>query len=300
MKKEAKELNRYFLVSYHGTRETVVQTKREYEEMLEKINKYNSNEKNKYIYGNISCESKEDGLHIISHVYNRLSSKMTISEILEYTTKYTKEEIATIYSSDTEMQEGYLADINVAYYQDYNKNDIDKKYERRIKYVPVMYRDDKKYLSLEYIYKCIKYHADKNDFLFFRGLASELCFNKKVDKEIEEMYSVCDKCEHQGYDPYEMYATAKLLIKKYVTQRAKDGSAKRDDEGNIITSKRRVLDVGAYVKYDGDMSLKNSPLKYNEGPDRYKKEEIKRDLENQKILKLQKEGKYEYEQLSLF
>lgn len=303
LKNSNKELNRYFLVAYHGTKETIVQTRLEYEEMLSKIEKYNRKNTNKYIFGNIYTEVKEDGIHVISHVYDRLSNPITISEMLDYTTKYTKEEIATIYSDNSIMKDGYIPDINIAYFQNKSKNneqEDDVHYERRIKYVPMVYKDDKKYLSLGYIYKCIRYHADNGDYLFFRGLASELCFNKKVDKEIEDMFSIADKFENGLCDNDELYVTAKSLIQKYVAQRRKDGTYERDENGQKINSMRRILDVGMYVKYEGNMNLKKSPLKYNEGPNTYKKEELKREMEKERIKKLQKDGNYEYEQLSLF
>ena len=303
MKNSNKELNRYFLVAYHGTREVVVQTKMEYEDMLYRIEKYNKKLTNKYIYGNIYTETKEDGIHVISHVYDRLSNPITISEMLDYTTKYTKEEIATIYGDNSIMKEGYIPDINIAYFQNKSKsNELEDSvhYERRIKYVPIVYKDDKKFLSLGYIYKCIRFYANNGDYLFFRGLASELCFYKKIDKEVEAMYQVADQFEHGLCDNDELYVAAKSLIQKYVAQRKKDGTYERDENGERINSMRRILDVGMYVKYEGNMNLKKSPLKYNEGPNTYKKEELKKEMEKERILKLQKDGNYEYEQLSLF
>lgn len=303
LKSDNKELKRYFLVAYHGTREIVVQTKLEYEELLSKIEKYNKKLTNKYIYGNISCTTKEDGLHVVSHIYNRLSNPITISEMLDYTTKYTKEELITIYKDDSIMKEGFIPDINIAYFQNKSKNNEQEDsvhYERRIKYLPVVYKEDKNFLSLGYICKCLRYYADNGDYLFFRGLASELCFNKKVDKEIEEMFSVADKYEHGLCDKEELYTTAKALIQKYVAQRRKDGTYERDENGHRINSTRRVLDVGMYIKYEGNNNLRKSPLKYNEGPDTYKKEELKKEMEKERILKLKRDGNYEYEQLSLF
>ena len=55
-----------------------------------------------------------------------------------------------------------------------------------------------------------------------------------------------------------------------------------------------------YFKYCMDLSKKHSPLRYNEGPNRKKKEELKKEEEREKVKQLIKTGKYEYEQMSLF
>ena len=44
-----KEERSYYLVSYCGTRETVVQTEQEYKELSEEVKNYNNKAKNKYL-----------------------------------------------------------------------------------------------------------------------------------------------------------------------------------------------------------------------------------------------------------
>ena len=117
-----KELKRYYLTSYRGTREFIVQTKKEYEDILDSVNKYNRKVKNKFIIGNITCEVKEDGLHIVGHLYTKLKNASTISDLLEYTSKYSKEELAEEFKDKTGMKDGYIPDINIAYLENQNSN----------------------------------------------------------------------------------------------------------------------------------------------------------------------------------
>ena len=312
-----KEYKRYYLTSYSGTRETTVQTNREYEEILKEINNYNKRKynkrkkdengkykprtKTKYLYGNVTREITKDGIHIVAHVYTKLSDASTISDLLELTSQYSKEELAESILDQTNMVEGYIPDINIAYFENKDKGAKEKiHYDRRIKYLPVLYKDDRKYLSMNYNYSCLKYHVNSRHFDIIRGLASELCFNKNSAEELEKVLVTLDKCEHQDYPLDELYNACVKLIDKYTYEINKDGSAQRDEKGNIITSMRRKFDVGMYFKYCTDLSKKHSPIMYNEGPNRKKKEELKKEEEERKVKELKLSGKYTYEQMSLF
>jgi len=296
-----KELKRYYLTSYRGTRETTVQTNSEYDEIISKINKYNNRTKSKFIFGNVTREITKDGIHIVAHLYTKLSKRSTISDLLNYTSQFSKEELADSVFEETGMLEGYIPDINIAYLENKDKGSKERiHYDRRIKYLPVLYKEDRKFLSKEYIYKCLKYHVMSSHFDVLKGLASELRFNKDSLEELENVYVMIDKCEHQGYPLEELYSVCKKLIDKYTYEINKDGSVKRDEKGNIVTSMRRMLDVGMYFKYCVDLSKKHSPVIYNEGPNRKKKEELRREEEERKIKELKMSGKYVYEQMSFF
>ncbi len=299
MKKEKK---RYYLISYCGTREKVVQTKQEYEETLKEVNNYNRRSKSQYLVGNITKASMPDGIHIIGHAYKKLTGPSTISELLEYTTRFTKEELANTLESETGIKEGYIPDINIAYLENKDrgaKEDIH--YDRRIKYLPVFYKDDRKYLSKEYVLRCLKYHVYKAHFDILKGLTSELCFNKDAAEEVERMYRTIDLCEHQNYSLDELYRVGKALIEKYICEVESDRTIARDDkDASYGTSRRRLYDVGIYFKYCGSMSQKHSPVKYNEGPTREKREELRLQEEQERVKKLEMTGNCQYEQMSLF
>ena len=52
-----KEMKRYFLVEYYGNdRITTVDTKKEVEELLDEVRKYNNRKNSKFLFGNIKIE----------------------------------------------------------------------------------------------------------------------------------------------------------------------------------------------------------------------------------------------------
>lgn len=297
-----KELNRYYLTCYHGTRETYVDTYQEYEELLKSVDKYN-NKNNPYLYGNITIEKCGNRYKVIAHVYDKLTQKSKLSDLLNYTSQFTKEELIMLLQSDTGTKEGYIPDFNIAY-----KNNVTNKYEdedgthyeRKIKYLPVLYKDDKKYLSKEYIKKCFYYHAyERKDYNFFKGLAYELDPYHIVSDKIEKLRIEIDKVENQNADVKNMYLCALDLLDSYIVERTSEGVPDRDPEKYYI-SKRRLYDVGMYTKYYMTPDAKkHSPLIYNE----YYTKEKRKELKEEQKLKLQKsieDGTAIYEQTSLF
>ena len=296
-----KELKRYYLTSYRGTRETIVQLNSEYDDIIKEINKYNKRTKSKFIIGNVTRENTKDGILVKAHLYTKLSKSSTISDLLNYTSQFDKEELADFFKDKTGMLEGYIPDINIAYLENKDKGSVEKiHYDRRIKYLPVLYKDDRKFLSKEYIFSCLKYHVQSRHFDILKGLTNEVRFNKNVSEELEKVYVLLDKCEHQNYPLEDLYDACKKLIEKYTYEIEKDGSSKRDENGNVITSMRRTFDIGMYFKYCLDLSKKHSPITYNEGPNREKRRELRREEEIRKVKELKKSGKYTYEQMSLF
>jgi hypothetical protein len=169
------EKRMYYLVSYCGTREKKIETYLEYNKFLEEMKNYSCKSKNNYLMGNATCEHRPDGMYIVAHYYKKLNfhklldpksrrtAASTISEILDFTTSFSsKEELASFFGDEAITIKGYVPDINIAYNEDNSKTPKkDRKYDRRIKYLQVMYKndkdilkDDRRFFSLEFIKKC--------------------------------------------------------------------------------------------------------------------------------------------------
>ena len=316
------EERRYYLVTYCGTREKKIETYLEYNKLLEKVRDYSSKSKNDYLMGNVTCEHRPDGMYIVAHCYRKLNfhklldpksrrtAASTISEILDFTTSFSsKEELASFFGDKAIGRKGYVPDINVAYNEDYSKTPKkDRKYDRRIKYLQVMYKndedilkDDRRFFSLEFIKKCLKDHVYSRDFGTLKDLCNELCFNNDSLPELEKLRIAIDLCENQNHPLDELYRAAERLIDKYTYDiNRRDGSIKRDKQGKRIKSKKRIYDVAEFFKFTGSMNKKHSPVMYNEGPTEEKKKELKRIEEEQKVMELIKRGINPYEQMSLF
>ena len=137
MKKETK---RYFLVEYCGCKNMHFDTKAELAEMLERVRKYNNRKTAKYICGNITVEKTENGYDAVGHIYNKLTERQTISDLDTFTGSLSEEELIACYADKSKMKEGLVPDINIAYFENKDKDPKDKtQIERRIKYIPVLY-----------------------------------------------------------------------------------------------------------------------------------------------------------------
>ncbi len=297
------EKKSYYLVSYCGTRETVVQTTIEYKELLKKIKNYNNKVRN-YFYGNITTETKEDGIHVVTHKYKRLEKHAyTITDLLDYTSRYTKEDFAKLYEGKTDTKQGYIPDINILYKDDRKpvrprKKKGPAKPDVRLSYLPMVYDKDRKYMSIEFIKKCVKVH--RNDFGVMMDLANELGINHDCGKEVENLRITIDRCMHQGLSTDLLEIAAIELINKYICIVDDEGIPTRNNNAAYIESKRRIMDVGMFFKYCKDPEKKHSPNKYNEGPTEEMKQQLKKEEEERRVRELLLTGKAKWEQMSLF
>jgi len=278
MKKEQK---RYMLVEYQGIEERTYDTYKEYEELLETIKKHNKKQGKKYIFGNVSVE-KINGLYKATiHKYHPLTKKMKISEIDELTSSMDEKGLIEHFKVDILTNEGYIPDINIAYFEskNYPERMNDKKkgraYASRIKYIPVMYQEDLRYLDPEFIEKVIIYYAKNIDVGFFKALCSEFSVHKIVAEECEYLLKLANDVEidkvHGHVYSSDINALINYSLKIYrnlILERDKGSAILRDENGKPVQSRRRVRDFSFFIKnYDQPKDKRISPLKYNKGPD---------------------------------
>ncbi len=263
MKEEKK---RYFLVEYYGNqRNAVVETKEEKDKLLNEVRKFNERKKSSFLLGNITVNQVGDKYYLTGHLYKKYTGRMTISEIDEFTSKYTEEELAMIFKDESMMINGCAPDINIAYLETTTPEDKKQtKYERGVRYIPVLYKDDLKYMDKSYIRKCLYFHAEIKDYEFFRDLANEFDVYHFVGDEIGELRQVIDKCINQGMDLTQLYIAANHLYEKFICEYERDESLTRLKDGQYQISRRRLRDFGFFVKfYNIRESKLNSPLRYN-------------------------------------
>lgn len=263
MKKEKK---RYFLVEYYDSIRT--KTVSSYEEVLyflHEIKKYNNRKSSQYLFGNVEIIKLEDSYLMKAHIYKKYTDRLTISEIDNLTSSLDEKELASMFEEKSKMANGAEPDINIAYFETQDKDDDGRvKYEKGIKYLPVLYKDDLKYMDDHYIKECLYFHAATRDFDFFRELANEFSFYHFIGDEIYKLRSINDKCENQGYDLTQLYIAANKLYEKFICEYEKDESLTRDKDGKYIVSRRRLRDFGFFIKYYNIRDAKRkSPLMYN-------------------------------------
>lgn len=265
---EKKETKRYSIVEYLGVIRREYNTLDEYRKTLDIIEKNNRKKTTKYYFGNITCEKDSNGKYIVLvYMYNRLTPKMTISEIDNFTESFDEEGLIEYFKNQTKTNEGYKPDINICYFE--NKNSVDEKpgdihYERRIKYIPILYQEDKKYLDKNFIKNCLISHAKSLDYDFFKSLANEFCLYRVVIENIEDLFEIVDKCRFQGYDPMYMAEYAYRLFNNLIVERDSEGRIIRLSNGDYQISRRRLRDFGFFIRdYNMPDSKRVLPTRYN-------------------------------------
>ena len=268
MKKEQK---RYFLVEYVSKLTKVYNSKEELETAVDEIRKYNNRKTVPYIIGNMNASFLKDKYYLTFHVYNKLIPKSTISEIDELTKDYNdndlivalKDNIMSLNPDNTKDKKPIYPDINIAYFEDKNMEDRNDDYTfGRIKYIPVLYQDDIKYLDGSFICNCISYHASISDYKFFEGILKEFRYSHSCAKYLDQLQKTLEDVKYNGLANMNLYYDCVNLYRAYTIEREKDGSLARDNSGNCLYSRRRLRDFGFYVK-NYECKIVKKPTMYN-------------------------------------
>lgn len=295
------EKKRYFLCEYCGLAPEktprVFYTEEGFKSFLKEVKRSNellkkktdSNEHlkncgiNQLFFGNVTYV-KEDGKYIVSlHMYNRLTPQMTISEIDALTSNKTEDEIIERFRPYLRTKKPNKPEINIMYFEEKNKEERKENTSVvRIKYTPVLFKEDNRYMTREYIEECVKNMAHLHDYTFFNKMANEFCFHRVVGDEIDNLRKYVDLCR-RGEDCYsDLSYHAMQLYDKLIKERKSDAKICRNEKAECLASKRRIRDFGFFVR---DYML---PEDKRINPMRYRYELTPRQLE---ILRLKEKKK---------
>lgn len=315
-KKEEKK--RYFLCEYCGLdprAPRIFYSKEGFEDFLKKIKNANellkkktdSNEHlkncgiNQLFFGNVTYELENGRYIVYFHMYNRLTPRMTISEIDDLTSNKTEDEIIEKYRPYLRTTKPNKPDINIMYFEEKNKEERKEKTPViRIKYTPVLLKEDNRYMRREYIEESVKNMARMHDYTFFQKMANEFCFYHVVGDEIDNLRKYVDLCR-RGEDYYfELSYHAMQLYDKLIKERKSDSKICRNDKAECLNSKRRIRDFGFFVRdYMLPEDKRINPMKY-----RYeltpRQLEILKLKEEKKQIKQKQKAEQNAEQLKLF
>lgn len=237
-----KELKRYLLVDECEVLKRVCCNINEYNELLKKIDLYNKNSKNKYIFGNVSY-FYHDGLFYVNIIkYRKLTNKMTISDIDELTSKMSEEQLIN-YFMNSLTSKPY---INIAYFNDKPKKDkTSSDYDKRISLLPVLYRNSVHVLSKGYVMQILKYYIYGGKYDILYNLISKFESYKIIGEDIEKLLYELNK---EVKDNDRIFAIVFNLYDNLVYERDRNGSLVRDNKNNIQKSRRRARDFGFFVE----------------------------------------------------
>ena len=225
-------------------------------------------------FGNVSCKLDETNFYKVTiHVYNKLTDKMTISDIDNFTMYFNNEkELIKYFSDKTKTKKEFTPDINIMYFEDKNCNEKETKdLDKRIKYLPILYKEDKEKINEWYIESCFREEIDRENIYFFERLIEDFSFNPIVKKHISSMNHYIELAKsHSGKENnrvtkiyYECLAcmlhSARNLFETLIKVR---DSKKRPIEGKI--NHRLLRDFYIFTQeYDIPYELKKLPTKYN-------------------------------------
>lgn len=247
------ELKRYVLVEYAGYEERIYNSKEDYDELINTINNHNKKAKKRLIFGNIFYTiDANNKYHVIVNKYNKLTPKMTISELDELTSEFESQKWLEEKYRDkllTNVKKGYKPSIRIIYLEDKNKKDKTlNDPDRGIKSIPVLYGEDLKYFDKKYLFKCIRYYLDSGDLGFFLDLANAFDSNKDCLEDIENIRVLVNKCRENSNNLEGLMNAVNRLYTSYVLERQKDGCPLRDENGKEVISQRRKRDFVFFVK----------------------------------------------------
>ena len=260
------EDRRYFLVEYYAIgRRIEVDTLDKVKEVLKETRNYNNRKYSKFLYGNVLISISNNKYIITSHLYRKYTDRMRISDIDNFTSKYDEDEIAMIFKSKSKMKDGLAPDINIAYFETSNYPNKDGiKYEIGVKYIPVLYKEDLKYMDINYIKNCLYFHAQIKDYDFFKDLVLKFDPYQFINDEKDNLLETIEKCRINNLDLMCLYIAAEKLYSKFICEYEKDESLTRLKNGEYQISRRRLRDFGFFVKnYNLRKAKINSPLIYN-------------------------------------
>ena len=260
-----KELKKYTLVEYLGEEHREYDSIEECKNLIEILKKHNKKQKKKYLFGNVIITKVQNKYHVIVHKYNKLTPKLTISQLDELTSKMNEKELIYYFKSSlkTKISFGYDPDINIIYLNGREKN-YPNYSSVRLSYLPVLYKDDIKYLSKKYVMKCVEYHLNNNDYYFFLELANKFEIYRVIEDDIDRLRTEVNKLRYSNYDNSYLLTIVSNLYDNLVFERDKDSRILRDCNGNILKSHRRIRDFAIFVRDYGMIEKKkNSPFKYN-------------------------------------
>lgn len=274
MKKETK---RYSLVEYCGTQVRYVKSKEEYEKILEIITKYNNRKTSPFYYGNISCKVDNTNYYEVTvHVYNKLTDKMTITDLDNFTMQFENEkELANYFKDSLRTKKEFTPDINIMYFEDKNSDEKTKKdVDKRIKYIRTLFKKDN--IDKDLIIYCFNNEANIGNIDFFEQMINEFSFDPIVKKEVAVMQRHINIAkEHFGRENDNIAKTfwesmavinrfADKLFNKLIRERNSKKDLERNNKYEQTFSRRRLRDFYSFIKnYDVPYDQRILPTRYN-------------------------------------
>lgn len=220
-KSKKREVGRYTIVQLVETKTRRFYSKNEIDILSNEIQKYNDNAKNPFLIGDFYVNYPKG---IISfNVYKKIINNSTLKEIDSWTSKLdNEEEIKKKYQTDKSNDNPFLIVYRI---------------NKRIRKLPIFYKDSSSYLNFRYISGCFSSYSNRVDFINLildnqqisasvrhsfnaydnlRALREKLASNLQTDNSSNTMLNFYyEFCYEGGGFNYFNFRLLAVLLKKY-------------------------------------------------------------------------------------
>lgn len=221
-KSKKREVGRYTIVQLVETKTRRFYSKNEIDILSNEIQKYNDNAKNPFLIGDFYVNYPKG---IISfNVYKKIINNSTLKEIDSWTSKLdNEEEIKKKYQTDKSNDNPFLIVYRI---------------NKRIRKLPIFYKDSSSYLNFRYISGCFSSYSNRVDFINLildnqqisasvrhsfnaydnlRALREKLASNIQTDNSSNTMLNFYyEFCYEGGGFNYFNFRLLAVLLKKYI------------------------------------------------------------------------------------
>lgn len=221
-KSKKREVGRYTIVQLVETKTRRFYSKNEIDILSNEIQKYNDNAKNPFLIGDFYVNYPKG---IISfNVYKKIINNSTLKEIDSWTSKLdNEEEIKKKYQTDKSNDNPFLIVYRI---------------NKRIRKLPIFYKDSSSYLNFHYISGCFSSYSNRVDFINLildnqqisasvrhsfnaydnlRALREKLASNIQTDNSSNTMLNFYyEFCYEGGGFNYFNFRLLAVLLKKYI------------------------------------------------------------------------------------
>ena len=184
---EEKVVRRYSIIQDANIETRYPSNKTELDILLKKIKSYNGKKTNPLFCGNVNIENYYNGSYIVDiKKYKKITMPSTLQELDEFTTSL---------DNSARLKEMYNVKSERSLYIGYrNQNDIKK--------LPILYKDDKKYIQVEYVRNEFIKRCFQLDFIYdiFNDKFINSLRNKKLYEQLDILMATKEKIKANVYN----------------------------------------------------------------------------------------------------
>jgi len=249
MNKKRQVPRKYFIVQYCREEIRTFQTEEEYQKLIKKI-KNSKNRKNyKLLFGNVRKSYDKYGNIIASiSVYHKLTDRKIISEIDEETMQMDgMNQFIKEYSDKLRRGAGtpHIIYFGPRTYEGKDKKEY--KFDVGICSEELFFKDDKKFMDKETIFKTFNHLAKVRNYFFFIKLSEYFIGYPQINEISDKLFGEVQKSMEYDEMIYQLPITSKRLYNELTTKQ-KNGVYETDKDGARVVDYKSKRTFASFMK----------------------------------------------------